>query len=450
MQKIDTSIFKAYDIRGIYPEQISENVVSAIASAFVKWLNPNQVVLGHDARLSSPSLTSAVKKALIESGVDVIDIGMVTTDMFYFTVGKYGYQAGITISGSHNPKEWNGLKLVREGVAAISSDSGLFEIRDLALKGAGKKARKTGKIIKKEVLSDYIEHILSFIDSSKIKSHKIVVNPNFGVAGKVLDELAKKLPLKLVKLNFEPNGEFPKGRPDPYRPETRGETEELVKKSKVDLGVAWDADADRIFFFDEKGNWIEPCYITAALIDKMLKKYPGEKIIYDPRVTWPVLKAIKENGGVSLLNKIGHTFFKERMRKENGLFTAESSGHYYFRDNFYADNGMIPLLLILEELSVKNCKLSGLVAPWQKSHAVSGEINFEVKNPKAKVKAFAKIYKNEKIDRTDGLSVEHYPDWRFNLRASNTEPLLRLNIEASSKKIMEEKKNQLIDQIKAK
>lgn len=447
--KINPEIFKAYDIRGVYPEQINEKVAAAIAKAFVKWLDPKEVVLGRDARLSSPALAEAVKKSLIESGVDVINIGMVTTDMFYFTVGKYGHQAGIIVSGSHNPKEWNGLKLVKEGVAAVSSDSGLLEIRDLVLKGAYKKAKKPGKVIQKEVLPDYINHILSFIDPSKIKSHKIVTNPNFGVAGKVLDELAKRLPLKLVKLNFEPDGNFPKGRPDPYRPETRGETSELVKKSGGDFGVAWDADADRIFFFNEAGKWIEPCYITATLIDKMLKKYPGEKIIYDPRVTWPILKAVKANGGIPLLNKIGHAFFKERMKKENGLFTAESSGHYYFRENFHADNGMIPLLLILEELSVRNIKLSELVAPWQKNHATSGEINFEIENPKAKVEEFVKIYKDGEIDRTDGLSVE-YKDWRFNLRPSNTEPLLRLNIEASSKKIMEEKKNQLIDQIKAK
>jgi len=450
--KINPEIFRAYDIRGIYPEQINEEAVAAIARAFVQYLNPDEVVLGRDARLSGPKLFKAITEALTESGVNVIDIGQCTTDMFYFTVGKYHYPAGIMITGSHNPKEYNGLKLVKEGVVAISSDSGLLDIRDLAIKDQNLKAKKSGKIIQKNVLGDYLNHILSFIDISKIKPHKIVTNPNFGAAGMVLDKLAEKLPIELVKLNFEPDGNFPKGRPDPYRPETRPETSKLVKSSQADFAVCWDADADRVFFFDEKGNWIEPCYITAVLIEKMLKKYPHEKIIYDPRVTWPVLRAIRENGGIPLLNKIGHTFFKERMRKENGLFTAESSGHYYFRENFFADNGMIPFLMILEELSVRDCKLSELVRPWQKEHATSGEINFEVAEPLKKVEEIAKKYSGplsagaepSKIDRTDGLSVE-YSDWRFNLRPSNTEPLLRLNIEARSQKLLREKKKELVE-----
>jgi len=446
MPTINPEIFRAYDIRGIYPKQINEEVVAAIARAFVKYLNPSEVVLGRDVRISSPKLAETITKTLTEAGINVTDIGQCTTDMFYFTVGKYHYPAGMMITGSHNPKEYNGLKLVRENVVAISSDSGLLDIRDLAIKNKSLRAKKSGKVIQKNVLADYLEHILSFIDISKIKPHKIVVNPNFGAAGKVLANLAEKLPLDLVKLNFEPDGNFPKGRPDPYRPETRPETAKLVKSSRADFAVCWDADADRVFFFDEKGNWIEPCYITAVLIKKMLKKYPNEKIIYDPRVTWPVLKAIKKNGGIPLLNKIGHTFFKERMRKENGLFTAESSGHYYFRENFFADNGMVPFLMILEELSVRGCKLSELVRPWQKEHSTSGEINFEIAKPSKKVEEIAKKFADGKIDRTDGLSVE-YSDWRFNLRPSNTEPLLRLNIEARSKNLMEEKKKELVNLI---
>lgn len=450
MIKIDTSVFKAYDIRGIYPDQIDEDIVYRIAQAYVKIIKPKgAVVLGKDVRISSPSLWKSAAQGLIDMGVDVIDIGTVSTDMLYFAVAEYGHGGGITISASHNPKEYNGMKLVRERAIPISGDSGIVEIKDEVLKAERKEEEKKGKIIKKDIWDDYIEFCLSFIDKKKIKPFKIVANPNFGMAGKVLEKISKSIPIEIVPLNFEPDGSFPKGRPDPLIPENRDETIALIKESSADLGVAWDADADRFYFFDENGEFVDGYFVTAILSEIILEKHPGAKIISDPRQIWAIQEIVNKNGGTLILNKAGHSFIKERMIKEDAVFAGEMSGHYYFKypNDTYYDNGMIPFFIVLEKLSVGDKKLSQLSKDYRETYFISGEINSEVADPIEIINEVENKYKDGRIEHIDGLSVE-YSNWRFNLRPSNTESLLRLNVEAKTKDLMEEKRDEILKLIK--
>ncbi len=445
---MNEEIFKAYDIRGVYPQEIDAESVYRIAQAYAIFLNPKKIALGRDVRQSSPELWQAAKNGLLQAGVDVMDIGEVSTDMMYFAVAFYRLDGGITITASHNPREYNGLKMVREKAIPISGDSGIYKIKQLVLDGKNKKSSKPGHLEKKNIWDDYAKHCLSFIDTNRIKSFKIVANPNFGLAGKVLDRIRDigKLDLDIKALNYEPDGSFPKGRPDPLIPENRLETEKLIKETKADFGVAWDADADRCFFFDEKGEFIDGYFIVALLAKIILRDTDGEKVIIDPRMVFATKEAILSSGGIPLVNKVGHTFIKERMRKENAIFAGENSAHLYFRDNYYCDNGIIPFLLILQEISTSGAKLSELVAEWRDRIFVSGEINFTVKDPKKIFQALAEKYSDGYKDETDGLSIE-YEDWRFNVRSSNTEPLLRLNIESYSQEKLDKVKRQIIDLI---
>ena len=478
---MNPSIFRAYDIRGLYPQEIDEPAVYAISRAYIRFLrqkpqpqtlNPKSqtheltIALGKDVRTSSPSLWRAAARGLTDEGVKVIDIGTISTDMLYFAVGKYGYDGGITISASHNPAEFNGMKIVREDAIPISSDSGLFAIRDIAKEIPSTKkqiaykisrrpdeniggrdpdiGRSSGQILnseieEKDVMAAYTEHNLSFIDRKKIKPFKVVINANFGMAGVAAKAIVKqgKLPVELVELNCQPDGSFPKGRPDPLIPDNRHETSALIKKTNADLGVAWDADADRCFFFNEKGEFVTPAFMTSLMAAHLLKKVGGpdalrgrgkEKIINDTRIFWPVKDTVETHGGELVLTKAGHTFIKERMRAEDGLFGAETSAHYYYRDNFYADNGMISFLLALEILSEKKQKLSAIIKEFQKKYAVSDEINFTVSDPEKVLASFKKKYAKADIDARDGLSI-NFKDWRFSLRSSNTEACIRLNVE---------------------
>lgn len=452
---MDPKIFKAYDIRGIYPEQFDEDGAYKIAQAYVKFVKPKKIVLGRDVRTSGEKLWKAAAQGFMDAGVDVVDVGIISTDMLYFAVANYGYDGGITLSASHNPKEYNGMKIVREKSIAISSDTGLNEIRDLAFKGESIKVEKTGVISKQDILDDYIAHILKFVNAKKIKPLRIVLSANFGLAGEVAKKVIAQIPTKITYecLDCEPNGEFPKGRPDPLIPERQIETSKLVKTTGADFAVAWDADADRCFFFDEKGQFIEGYYIVGLLAKTLLKDHPGEKILYDPRLTWATIETVKNAGGIPIMTKAGHTFIKDRMRSEDALFAGEMSAHYYFRDNWYADNGMIPFVMMMQIISESGQKLSELVAPMKNKYFVSGEINNEVKDILAILASAEEIYKDGKIDKTDGLSVE-YGDptsprlrgtsWRFNLRGSNTEPKIRLNVESTNKKTMETKRNELL------
>ena len=451
---IDPSIFKAYDIRGIYPTQINEDLAYKIGQAYAATTKPEgEVLIGHDVRIHSQDLKKKIIEGLIDSGIDVIDVGWMSTDMLYFGVGHYKCAGGIQVTASHNPPEWHGAKMVRKNVIPMTLESGIGEIRDVILKNNFGKSDKKGSLRKiNAIVDDYSNYILSWTNPRKIKPLKVVYNPNFGFAGKIFERIVElgKLPLELIPLNAKPDGTFPKGRPDPFVPENRGEFIKLVKSSKADLGIAWDADADRVFFCADGGVFVEPYYLNTILIKQMLIKSPNEKVIYDPRYTWALIDAIRESGGKEIICKVGHSYIKEKMREANALFATESSGHTYYRDYWYADCGMIPPLQVLEFLSENlNHKLSEVVKPVMNKYFISGEINSEVADKEKKMQEIAEIYKDGKQSNLDGISVE-YNDFRFCVRSSNTENLLRLTLEAKSEKLMQEKRDEVLEIIRKK
>ena len=438
--------FKAYDIRGVYPSDIDEKGYYRIAKAYVYLFKPKTMVVGMDARLSSPPLKAALTQGFVDAGVDVVDIGEITTDMLYFAVGEYDYSGGIVVSASHNPKQYNGMKLVREKVTAISSDTGLFDIRDLLKEGkdASVTSDRKGSVTERDILDDYLRHVLKSIDRTVLKQFRFVGNANFGYVARGVTKLVQELGQDLLPLNFEPDGSFPKGQPDPMQPGNRAETEQMVKDEHTDFGVIWDADADRVMFFDEGGRFISGAYVTALLADILLDKYGHDNaIIFDPRVIWPTLAVVEKKGARPIISKGGHAFIKDRMRKENALFAGEMSAHYYFRDNFYADNGIIPFLLVLEHLSKLGGSFSEMMAPYMAGHYMSGELNYKVKDIQKVIAAVRDKYGKEGTeDFTDGFSLDT-PEWRFNIRSSNTEPLLRLNIEAHKDGLVDRIKNEI-------
>lgn len=441
-------VFRAYDIRGIYPQDIDEEAYYRIAKGYVYLFKPKHaIVVGMDARASSPPLKASLIRGFLDAGVDVVDIGEITTDMLYYAVGaSEEYSGGVVVSASHNPKEYNGMKMVREKATAISSDTGLFDIRDAlkAGKDAEVKSDKKGTCTERTILNDYLAHVLKSIDQSKVQKFTIVANANFGYVCRPAAKLEEILGVKFLKLNFEPDGTFPKGPPDPMLPGNRTETEALIKETGATFGVAWDADADRAMFFTEKGEFISGAYIIAMLADILLTKYGSDNtIIFDPRVIWPAQDTVKRKGGRPIISKGGHAFMKDRMRRENGLFAGELSGHYYFRENFYADNGVIPFLLVLEHLSTQGKPFSEVIAPYMAGHYMSGELNYHVKDIKAVIAAVQEKYRGQgEEDYTDGYSLET-PEWRFNIRGSNTEPLLRLNIEARKPDLVDQIRNEI-------
>ncbi|MDO8664046.1 MAG: phosphomannomutase/phosphoglucomutase [Candidatus Liptonbacteria bacterium] len=447
---INEAIFKAYDIRGIYPDELNEDVVYKIAQAYARLVQPRRIVLGRDVRLSGPSLWKAAAQGLADHGVDVIDIGVITTDMMYFATAAYpDVDGGITISASHNPREYNGLKLMRRGAVSISGDTGIKDIKNTVLEGYIYKAEKPGRTEQREIIDDYLKKCVSAVDVSAIKPLKVVANGMFGPIIKIARRLP--LPITWVTVNEEPDGSFPKGAPDPLLKENQTETSELIRKSKADLGVAWDGDADRFFIFDENGRWIPGYYVTAFLGADFARKIPGAKVIHDTRLTWATKEMVKAADGVTLENKVGHSFLKERMRKEDAVFAGEMSGHYYFRDFYYADNGLIPFLLILEIVSQSRKKVSEIFEPYFSKYFISGEINTKLDlNQRAGdiLAELEKKYRDAKIEHTDGLSVE-YPDWRANIRTSNTEPLLRLNVEGKSQDIVDGKTREILSAFRA-
>ncbi len=448
MKKIDPTIFKAYDIRGIYPDQLNDHSAYLIAQAYAKFVNPKIVVVGRDVRLSGPSLFDPVVQGLNNHGVDVVDIGVVTTDMFYFAVANYGYDGGIMISASHNPKQYNGFKMVRKNAIPISGDSGIEEIKQFVFKNYIYASGVEGKLSTKDVQADYLNKCLSLIDVKKLKKMKVVANGMFGPA--VQNVLKLNLPMEYVLLNETPNGEFPKGAPDPLLEENRVETTETIIKSKADLGAAWDADADRFFLFDENGRFVPGYYLTAFLGKHFVEQNKGGKVIFDPRAVWATIDSVTQAGGEALINKAGHSFIKERMRKEDAIFGGEMSGHFYFKDFFYADNGLIPFLLLLQIISESGKKVSELFDSYFEKYAMSGEINTDLASVELAEPIMAKIenvYADAKKDNTDGVSIE-YPDWRANLRPSNTQPLIRLNVEARNQEILKQKTEELLKLIR--
>ena len=437
-----STIVKAYDVRGTYPDQINEEAVGKLVRAYVAHVKPKKVALGRDIRLSGPQLFKSAAAAFTAAGVDVVDIGQISTDMLYFAVGHYGLDGGVAITASHNPREYNGMKLVGKDAVAISGDTGLKDIRALAEAGQFEDAKTAGKITKLDILNDYCAHIRTFTDLKTLPALTIVANGNFGMAGTVAKKLLEGTPIKLVLINGRPDGLFPHGRPDPLIPSNREEVIARVKSEHADFGVAWDADADRCFFYDETGTPIEGYYTTAFLAQILLRDHRGETVIHDPRLTWAVQEVVQAAGGKPLEYKTGHGFIKDKMRQINALFAGEMSGHYYFRNNFYADNGMIPFVLVLWEVARTGKKISELYAPLIARASISGEINFTLENASAVIAQLKELYKALPQKEIDGLSVEH-TKWRFNVRTSNTEPLLRLNVEARTQADMEHVRDDL-------
>jgi len=433
--------FRAYDIRGVYPSDLNEEAYYRIAKAYTLLFHPKTMVVGRDARESGPVLQKALTDGFVDAGVNVVDIGGITTDMLYFAVGSFEqYSGGVVVSASHNPKQYNGAKMVREKAAAISSDTGLFQIRDIIKEGKDEsvKSDTKGTVTKKDVLKGYVGHVLTFIDRDAIKPFHLVGNANFGYVGAGIDLIAEALGLQMTRLNWQPDGTFPKGTPDPMQPANRAETEQLMRESKHEFAAIWDADADRCMFLDEKGEFISGAYVTALLADVLLTKHGGNnKIIFDPRVIWPTIKVCEQHGAQPLISKSGHAFIKDRMRKENAIFAGEMSAHYYFRENFYADNGVIPFLLVLEQLSRTGKSFSETMRPYMEGHFMSGELNYRVKDAQQTIAAVKDHFAGRGTeDLTDGFSLTG-DDWRFNIRPSNTEPLLRLNIEARKPGLVE-------------
>lgn len=425
------SCFKAYDIRGRVPDQLNDDIAYKIGRAYGQFLKSTRVVVGYDVRLSSPGLAVSLSNGLAESGSDVIDIGLCGTEEVYFQTFNRGADGGIMVTASHNPIDYNGLKLVREGSRPISGDSGLNDIKALTEKGAFSVSERKGVISPDHDKSAYIRHLLGYIDLQKLKPLRIVVNAGNGNAGTIIDLLSGHLPFEFIRVNHEPDGTFPNGIPNPLLPETRAATADAVISHRADFGIAWDGDFDRCFFFDENGGFIEGYYIVGLLAVQTLMRHKGAKIIHDPRLTWNTIEMVRSAGGVPVQSKTGHAFIKERMRAEDAAYGGEMSAHHYFRDFAYCDSGMIPWLLVAERIGSGGRSLSALVDQCIKDYPCSGEINFTVADSKAAIDRVLSHFAPDKpsIDLTDGVSLE-FPEWRFNLRASNTEPLLRLNVES--------------------
>lgn len=442
--------FKAYDIRGKVPSELNGELAYKVGRAVAKYLNAKKAVIGRDVRKSSPELSDALTKGLNDAGADVYDLGLCGTEMIYFATPFLEADAGIMITASHNPPEYNGLKFVKAGSVPMGSDSGLSEIEQMILKNdLGEISEKKGTVINKDVMTDFINKLKTFYDASKIKPFSVVVNAGNGCAGPALDALEPFLPIKMHKVFHEPDSNFPNGVPNPLLPENRYPTVDAMKKCNADLGVAWDGDYDRCFFFDEKGNFIEGYYIVGLLAKSILKKNPGEKIVHDPRLVWNTIEEVGKAGGITVQSVSGHAFIKQKMREVNSIYGGEMSAHHYFRENYYSDSGMIPFLLILELMSVENKSLSELVDEMVKAYPCSGEINTKLENPQAKLEEIKKAYSDGNIDYTDGVSVE-YEKWRFNVRLSNTEPLMRLNVESKNdENLMKEKTEELLKLIRS-
>lgn len=419
--------FKAYDVRGRVPEDLNEDIAYRIGRAFADETGANKVVVGHDIRLSGPELSNALTRGFNDAGVDVTDIGLVGTEMVYYATAHHCFDGGVMITASHNPPHDNGMKMVRAESRPISSDTGLNAIEHRAF-GAQWERNGTGSQSNKDVYDGFIQHLLAFCDPGKMKPFKVLAKAGNGAAGIAMRKLAAHLPVQFEEMQFEPDGNFPNGVPNPILEDNRKDIESKLKSGVFDFGVAWDGDYDRCFFLDGDGNFIEGYYIVGVLAEAILKQNPGGTIIYDPRLTWNTLEVVAKAKGRAVMCKSGHAFIKEMMRKEDAVYGGEMSAHHYFKDNWYCDSGMVPLLLILQLLSETGTSLADLVGDMQRKYPCSGEINSTVSDVKAVLQRVESAHMGGTVDKTDGLSVE-YPEWRFNLRGSNTEPVIRLNVE---------------------
>ncbi|GAB1267712.1 colanic acid biosynthesis phosphomannomutase CpsG [Aurantivibrio infirmus] len=442
----DLTCFKAYDIRGRVPDELNIDIAYRIGRAFAEYLNAKKIVVGHDIRLTSPEITNALVDGITDAGADVIHIGQCGTEEIYFAAFHLDVDGGVCVTASHNPIDYNGMKLVREGSKPISGDTGLLDIKAMAEKNDFKKTTNKGEVVSLDNRSEYIKHLLTYVNIDNLKPLKIVVNAGNGGAGMAIDAIEKYLPFEFIKIHHEPDGTFPHGIPNPLLPENRPATIEAVKQHGADFGIAWDGDFDRCFFFDETGEFIEGYYLVGLLAEAFLIKSPGAKVVHDPRLIWNTQNIAEKNSGLAIESKTGHAFIKERMRKEDAIYGGEMSAHHYFKDFAYCDSGMIPWLLVSELVSVKNKSLSTLVSECIAEFPCSGEINRKISDPKVAIaKAEAFYAKNAlSVEHVDGLSVA-FEDWRFNLRMSNTEPVVRLNVESRGDiKLMEEKRDELL------
>ena len=440
--------FKAYDVRGRIPDEINESLAYDIGRAFAAFVKPRQVAVGYDIRLSSPALAAAVSKGLLDCGSDVLDIGLWGTEGAYFATFAEKLDGGIMVTASHNPPDYNGMKFVREGARPISADTGLKEMR--ALIEGGKLPPKTARIGSErplDIRSKYLAHLLGYVDVARLRPLKVVVNAGNGGAGLIVDALSPHLPVEFIRVNHEPDGTFPHGVPNPMLEENRAATTSAVRASHADLGLAWDGDYDRCFFFDENGQFIEGYYLVGLLAEHFLRREPGARIVHDPRLTWNTLDIVRRAGGTPVLCKSGHAFIKQKMREADAAYGGEMSAHHYFRRFSYCDSGMIPWLLVLAVISERRQPLSALVGERMRLFPASGEINRHLTSDARSILERVRAHYQraaQTIDFTDGLSME-FPEWRFNLRGSNTEPLVRLNVEArGSEPLMRERTLELL------
>jgi phosphomannomutase len=444
------NVFKAYDVRGLYGSELDEEGAYAIGRAYVEHFEPRKIAVGHDMRTSSPPMAKAAMDGAADGGADVLDLGLVGTEMVYFAVGSLELEGGIAVTASHNPKEYTGMKIVRRGALPVGGDSGLMDVRDLAMSGGvRRRTGPRGTIEPYDIWPAYVERVLSFVDVSAIKPLRVVIDAANGMAGVMLPPILERLPIDARTYFFEPDGTFPNHEPNPLLPENREFIVKTTLEEGADLGVAFDGDADRCFFVDDTGEFVPGDFVTALLAESVLAREPGAKIIYDVRASWAVPDTIERSGGEPLINRVGHAFIKQRMRKEGAAFGGEVSGHYYFRDFSQADSGVVPFLLVLELISKRGQKLSELLAPYRERYFLTGELNTPVADVPLKLQELKERFGGEgTISHLDGVSVDA-DDWHFNVRPSNTEPLLRLNLEARSRDLMERKRDEVLSVIRA-
>ncbi|MEX0673950.1 MAG: phosphomannomutase/phosphoglucomutase [Gaiellaceae bacterium] len=445
---LDPAVFKAYDVRGVYPTELDEEGAYRVGRAYVEEFEPRAIAVGRDMRVSAPAMARAVVEGAADGGADVVEIGMVGTEMLYFAVGELGLDGGVCVTASHNPKQFTGMKIVRRGALPVGGESGLQEVKARALAGFGERERR-GDVREENVWPAYRERVLSFIDPAAVAPLRVVVDAANGMAGAMLPPVLERLPVDARTFYFEPDGTFPNHEPNPLLPENREFIVAKTLEEEADLGVAFDGDADRCFFVDDTGEFVPGDFVTALLAEAILEKEPGAKIIYDVRASWAVPDTVRALGGVPLVNRVGHAFIKHRMRKEDAAFGGEVSGHYYFRDFSQADSGVIPFLLMLELISKRGRKLSEILAPFRERYFISGELNTPVPDVPLKLQELKERFGPEgTVEHLDGISVIA-EDWHFNVRPSNTESLLRLNLEARSQELMERKRDEVLAVIRS-
>jgi phosphomannomutase len=441
---LSSSAFKAYDVRGVVPDELDAEGAYRLGRAYVAAFEPSTVAVGHDMRLTSPELAQAVAEGAADQGADVVQLGEIGTEMLYFAVGEYGYEGGIQVTASHNPSRYNGMKIVRRGALPVGGDTGLEQIKALST-GELPASGRRGTITQRDVYREFHDRVLRFVDADALRPLKVVLDGSNGMAGPMIGPLIERLPIEAIPYHLDPDGSFPSGEPNPLLEENRGFIIDRVREHGADLGIAWDGDADRCFFIDDGGEFVPGDLITALIAQVMLERHPGAAIVYDLRASWAVRDTVTAAGGRPLENRVGHAFIKARIRKEDAVFAGEVSGHYYFKDFYWCDTGIVPALVLLELLSRSGGRLSQLLAPFRERYFISGEINSTVQDVPLKLQELKERYRDSalRISHMDGVSFE-FEDWHFNVRPSNTEPLLRLNLEALSQRTMEERRDEVL------